>query len=27
MVAFYNEHVDLVVDGTPSPRPRTHFVR
>ena len=27
MVAFYNEQVDIVVDGTPLPRPRTHFVR
>jgi uncharacterized protein (DUF427 family) len=27
MVAFYNEQVDVVVDGTPLPRPRTHFVR
>jgi uncharacterized protein (DUF427 family) len=27
MVAFYNERVDLVVDGVPLPRPRTHFVR
>ncbi len=27
MIAFYNEQVDIVVDGTPLPRPRTHFVR
>ena len=27
MVAFYNERVDLVVDGVPLPRPRTHFAR
>jgi uncharacterized protein (DUF427 family) len=27
MVAFYNEQVDIVVDGTPLARPRTHFVR
>jgi len=27
MVAFYNERVDLVVDGVPLPRPRTHFTR
>jgi uncharacterized protein (DUF427 family) len=27
MVAFYNEQVDIVVDGTRLPRPRTHFTR
>ena len=27
MVAFYNEQVDIVVDGIPLPRPRTHFAR
>jgi uncharacterized protein (DUF427 family) len=27
MLAFYNEQVDIVVDGTPLSRPRTHFVR
>jgi uncharacterized protein (DUF427 family) len=27
MIAFYNEQVDIIVDGTPLPRPRTHFVR
>ena len=27
MVAFYNEQVDIVVDGVPLPRPRTHFAR
>jgi uncharacterized protein (DUF427 family) len=25
LVAFYNEQVDILVDGTPIPRPRTHF--
>ena len=25
LVAFYNEHVDLVLDGVPLERPRTHF--
>lgn len=25
LVAFYNEEVDIVVDGVPLPRPRTHF--
>jgi uncharacterized protein (DUF427 family) len=25
LIAFYNEKVDLVVDGTPLPRPITHF--
>ena len=27
MIAFYNEQVDTVIDGTPLPRPRTHFTR
>ncbi|MEV0717105.1 DUF427 domain-containing protein [Asanoa sp. NPDC050611] len=27
LVAFYNELVDIAVDGTPVERPRTHFVR
>ena len=26
-VAFYNEMVDIVVDGTRLPKPRTHFTR
>jgi hypothetical protein len=26
MVAFYNEAVDLVLDGRPLARPVTHFV-
>jgi uncharacterized protein (DUF427 family) len=25
LVAFYNEKVDILVDGRPIPRPRTHF--
>jgi uncharacterized protein (DUF427 family) len=25
LVAFYDERVDLVVDGVPQPRPKTHF--
>ncbi|WP_255605930.1 DUF427 domain-containing protein [Mycolicibacterium xanthum] len=25
MIAFYNEKVDLTVDGVPLPRPKTHF--
>jgi uncharacterized protein (DUF427 family) len=25
MIAFYNEKVDVAVDGAPLPRPRTHF--
>jgi uncharacterized protein (DUF427 family) len=25
LVAFYNEQVDIFIDGTPIPRPRTHF--
>jgi hypothetical protein len=24
-VAFYNEQVDIVLDGVPLPRARTHF--
>jgi uncharacterized protein (DUF427 family) len=27
LFCFYNERVDLVVDGVPLPRPRTHFAR
>jgi uncharacterized protein (DUF427 family) len=27
LVAFYDELVDLTVDGAPQPRPRTHFVK
>jgi uncharacterized protein (DUF427 family) len=27
LVAFYNEKVDVVLDGEPQPRPTTHFVR
>ena len=27
LVAFYNEKVDIHLDGTPLPRPHTHFVR
>jgi uncharacterized protein (DUF427 family) len=27
LVAFYNELVDITVDGVTSPRPRTHFVK
>jgi uncharacterized protein (DUF427 family) len=25
LIAFYNEKVDITVDGTPLPRPQTHF--
>jgi uncharacterized protein (DUF427 family) len=25
LVAFYNEKVDISLDGTPLPRPKTHF--
>ena len=25
MVAFYNEKLDIVVDGAELPRPKTHF--
>ncbi|QUR68665.1 DUF427 domain-containing protein [Mycobacterium spongiae] len=25
LVAFYNEKLDIIVDGVPLPRPRTHF--
>jgi uncharacterized protein (DUF427 family) len=25
LVSFYNEHVDIVLDGEPQERPRTHF--
>jgi hypothetical protein len=25
MVAFYNEKLDIVVDGASQPRPSTHF--
>jgi uncharacterized protein (DUF427 family) len=27
LVAFYNEQVDIAVDGTPLPRPKTHFFK
>jgi uncharacterized protein (DUF427 family) len=27
LVAFYNERVDIVVDGRPVGRPKTHFSR
>jgi hypothetical protein len=27
LVAFYNEFVDVVVDGKPEPRPITHFAK
>jgi uncharacterized protein (DUF427 family) len=27
MIAFYNEKVDILVDGIAQPKPRTHFVR
>ena len=27
MIAFYNEKVDITVDGEHLPRPRTHFFR
>jgi len=25
LIAFYNEHVDVILDGTPLDRPATHF--
>jgi uncharacterized protein (DUF427 family) len=25
LIAFYNEKVDITLDGTPLPRPKTHF--
>jgi len=27
MIAFYNEKVDITVDGELLPRPKTHFFR
>lgn len=25
LVAFYDENIDVIVDGRPQPRPKTHF--
>ncbi|PZS21927.1 MAG: hypothetical protein DLM61_27160, partial [Pseudonocardiales bacterium] len=25
MIAFYDEKVDVILDGEPQPRPKTHF--
>ncbi len=27
LVSFYNEKVDMIVDGEPLPRPKTHFFK